>query len=77
VLPASYCDLPKFRATLGRCLTDLGRFDEAESQLLATYERELAMRGARHRNTREVVTNLIRLYEAWGRPDEAAQWRNK
>ena len=77
VLPAEYYRLPAYRATFALCLMDLGRFDEAEEQLLAAYNRELAMRGEQHKNTRKVVKNLIHLYEAWDKPDKVAWWRAK
>lgn len=72
-----YYEFPQFRAHWGQCLIDLGRYDAAEQQLKAAYEGETAMRGPRHRNTRAVVGDLVRLYDAWGKPDEAAMWRAK
>ena len=72
-----YYHLPEFRGHWGRCLTDLGRYEEAEAQLKAAYEGELAMRGPDHKDTREVVANLVYLYEVWGKPDQAAAWRAK
>ncbi len=35
------------------------------------------MRGPHHRNTQETVANLIRLYELWGKPEQAAEWRTR
>ncbi|MFH0982883.1 MAG: hypothetical protein V2A79_15280, partial [Planctomycetota bacterium] len=59
----------------GRCLTDLGRYAEAEALLLAAYAGEARMRGEDHENTRDSVESLIALYEAWGQPDKAAEYR--
>ena len=59
----------------GRCLTALGRHAEAESALLeahATLERVV---GPEHQQTLRVVRNLIELYDAWKRPEQAARWR--
>jgi tetratricopeptide (TPR) repeat protein len=72
-----YCEIPTLRRDFGRCLTDLGRYEDAEEQLLAAYEGESAMRGDEHRYTREAVANLVHLYEAWGKPDKGAEWRAK
>jgi hypothetical protein len=58
-------------------LTDLQHYQEAEEQLLAAYEGESALHGDEHRYTREVVANLVHLYESWGKPDRAADWQAK
>ena len=31
--------------------------------------------GDDHRSTINSIRSLVRLYEAWGKPDEAAKWR--
>ena len=67
--------MPAYRSIFGRCLTDLKQYDEAEVQLLAAHQGELAMRGERHKNTQEVLANLVHLYESWGKPDKVAEWR--
>ncbi len=33
--------------------------------------------GDTHPHTQESLNNLIGLYEAWGKPDEAGKWRVK
>ncbi len=63
------------RSHLGDCLTKLRRYAEAEEHLLAAYPVLKAARGAQHDSTRVTVTRLIRLYEAWGKPDQAAHYR--
>ena len=68
---------PQFLNHWGRCLTDVGRYEEAKAQLKAAYDGELEMRGAEHMNTREAIANLVYLYEAWGKPEEATTWRAK
>ncbi len=55
------------RIALGRCLTALGRFPEAEELLLATtQETDVIYR-------RQAYRGLIALYQAWGRPQDAAR----
>ncbi len=60
----------------GRCLTGLRRYDEAETALLEAHEILVAAVGADHPQTAKVKVNLAELYEAWGQPDRAAEWRN-
>ncbi len=49
--------------------------EEAESLLIESYPDIVADRGSDHRRTREAIARIIDLYEAWGRPESAAQWR--
>ena len=51
-------------------------YAEAEATLLAAYE-TLATSEGEHRQTHRVVTNLVELYDAWGKPGTAAEWRAK
>ncbi len=48
------------------CLTKLRRYEDAETMLLAIEDR-----------TADVIRALVELYEAWDKPDEAAEWRAK
>jgi serine/threonine protein kinase len=66
-----------FRRNLGRCLTKEGKYADAERELLGALEVLTAARGAQDRQTVLVVRNLGDLYEAWGRKDAAASWRNR
>jgi serine/threonine-protein kinase len=54
---------------LGACLVVQQRYPEAEPLLLAALENGLA--GTRP----EARDRLVQLYEDWGRPDDAAHWR--
>jgi tetratricopeptide (TPR) repeat protein len=68
------------RLQLGRCLIGLKRFDEAESVLTAAQQRLAVARGERplHERLRSQARKLfVGLYEAWGKPAEAARWRDK
>ncbi|MEM7415600.1 MAG: tetratricopeptide repeat protein [Gemmatimonadota bacterium] len=65
------------RRVLGRSLTDLGRFDEAEQRLLQAWELQENALGADHVHTQSNVVALIALYDAWGRSAEAAEWRRR
>ena len=63
--------------TWGSALRDLGRFEEAEARLLEAFEMQAAEWGEGHAQTQGTVAALGALYDAWGRPDEAAAWRER
>jgi tetratricopeptide (TPR) repeat protein/predicted Ser/Thr protein kinase len=60
---------------LGRCLTMLDRFDEAERSLLRAHERLTETLGDKHERTGQAAAALVALYERWNRPDDATRWR--
>jgi hypothetical protein len=63
------------RSHIGGCLIKLKRYREAEEHLLVAYAGLKAARGEQHDLTRRTVSRLIELYEAWGKPDQAAPYR--
>jgi serine/threonine protein kinase/tetratricopeptide (TPR) repeat protein len=63
------------RSQIGGCLTRLKRFREAEEQLLTAHAGLKTARGEEHALTRKTVSRLIELYDAWGKPDQAAPYR--
>jgi tetratricopeptide (TPR) repeat protein/predicted Ser/Thr protein kinase len=65
------------RVSYGECLLAQQRFERAESVLLGCYQRLSESMGAEHFRTRGAVDDLVKLYEAWGKPDQAAEWRAK
>ena len=77
LLPNGYIETPHFMTTYGRCLTSLKRYDEAEEILLKAYNLEIKMRNANHLRVKRCVQSLITLFEAWGREEQAKQWRKK
>jgi serine/threonine protein kinase len=60
-------------------LLERGEHAQAETALLDSHGilSRLAASGAKNvdRDLTEAVNRLVRLYEAWGKPDEAAKWR--
>ena len=73
-------DTANTRRMLGDCLTRQERFEEAEEELLAAHDILLApsmqSRGYRHPPPlTRARWGLAALYEAWGRPEEAARWQ--
>ena len=60
---------------LGAILTKLGRHDEAETFLLEAHRGLVDSSGSDHVRTLTAAGYLVELYEAWGKPDQAAEWR--
>lgn len=58
----------------GDTLARLGRFDDAEAELLPSYE---ALEGRGGRRERQALLALVRLYERWERPEDAARFRQR
>ncbi len=61
----------------GRALAALQRFDDAESTLLEAHGILQTALGDEHEHTKRVVGYLADLYDAWGKPEKAAEWRAK
>ncbi|MHC4089048.1 MAG: serine/threonine protein kinase [Planctomycetota bacterium] len=76
-LPRGHLKIGRYRDHLGTCLTALGRFAEAERELLAAYDSLRGQLGGGHPYTQKVVADLIDLYEAWGKPAQAAEWKTR
>ncbi|MGE0479521.1 MAG: tetratricopeptide repeat protein [Phycisphaerae bacterium] len=60
---------------LGRCLTAQERYAEAEPLLLDAYCGLAGLMGERHAYARTQAERLARLYERWGRSEEAEAYR--
>ena len=69
--------LGQSQSQLGGCLTALARYPEAEPLLLAGYDGLERVPGATPRRRADALDRVIRLYEAWGKPEKAAEWRQK
>ena len=73
-LPPDHPETAHSESALGYCLVKLGRFAEAEPLLLHGYE-ILSVKQPQRRGTSEARERVFALYEAWGKPDKAAQFR--
>ncbi len=62
---------------LGACLVAGKRPEEAEPLLLAGHEKLAAARGTGPRLRERALAHIVRLYEGWNRPEQAAAWRLK
>src|SRR5262249_41095412 len=69
------------QSLLGAALASQKKYAEAEPLLLAGYQglkaREKDLPAAAKKNLPEALDRLIKLYEDWGKPDQAAQWKTK
>jgi serine/threonine protein kinase/tetratricopeptide (TPR) repeat protein len=53
------------------------RYGEAEPLLQQQFQSRVEQFGPQHPHTLESLNNLITLYEAWNKPEEAEEWRTK
>jgi tetratricopeptide (TPR) repeat protein len=77
VLPSNHWQIASTRTMVALCLVDRRRFAEAERLTLEAYpivEKEF---GPGHRRVAVVVERLVALYEAWGKPERAGEWKAK
>lgn len=57
------------------CLMKLGRFEDAEQENVRSLEIYIKVRGESHINTRRHREKMAEMYDAWGKPDKAAEQR--
>jgi len=62
---------------LGTLYLDQGRYAEGEPLLLKHQQARRERLGADHPATAVSTKTLIRLYEAWKKPEKAEEWRAK
>jgi tetratricopeptide (TPR) repeat protein len=69
------------RSLLGEALARQQQYAEAEPLLRAGYEglqaRKKAIPPQAQRNLTEALERLVRLYDAWAKPEQAKEWRHK
>ncbi len=74
--PLDDADRAEGESILGFCLVRVHRFEEAEGLLLTSFG-VLQSREPQRRRTQRALQGVIALYEAWGKPDKAREWRAK
>jgi len=69
------------RSLLGACWTSQQKYEPAERLLLSGYEGLRASEGAipiaDRKLLAEALERIVQLYQAWGKPEQAAQWQTK
>lgn len=63
------------KGVLGECLIAQGRYNEAEPLLTESYTALNSSLGQSNSGTLEAKRRLVSLYEAWNKPEQAAQYR--
>ena len=74
-LPEDHWRIAATRSLIGGCLLERRSFEDAEPLLLAGYRGLAATRGTENHHTRDALERVVRLYEAWGKDSEAAEYR--
>ena len=77
MLPEDHPSVAGARAKLGNLLVATRRFAEAEQMLLAAVDAREKKLGPDHATTKAAVVDVAKLYAAWGRTDQAAQWHRR
>ncbi len=62
---------------LGVLHEEQSQYEEAENLLLKAVEGRRLKLGDTHPHTLQSINNLIDLYEAWNKPEEAKEWQAK
>ena len=75
VYPQDHPGVANTRGALGECLIRRERYPEAEPLLLDSQRVFETKMGPADPRTQNAKTRLVQLYEAWGKPDEAARYR--
>jgi eukaryotic-like serine/threonine-protein kinase len=74
-LPKEHFWIAVANSALGECLTTEKRFAEAEPRLVESYTALNSRLGPRDPRTREALQRLVKLYDEWGKPAQAGQYR--
>jgi len=74
-LPEGHGRTAEAKSAIGGCLVALGRYGNAEELLKESYSIIKAKYGELDRRTLEALKRIIHLYEAWGIPEKAAEYR--
>ena len=76
-LPPGHWYTGVFLSQYGRCLTNLGRFEEAEGALLEAWGIIEPVLDPEHSQRVEAVQNLVMLYQRWDRPLDSQAWEER
>ncbi|HUU98855.1 MAG TPA: tetratricopeptide repeat protein [Phycisphaerae bacterium] len=75
VLPEGHWLIADARSLLGVAVAGQGKFAQAEPLLLDAFARVKDNPQAPRDCKRQARQRIVRLYESWGKPDQAAEWR--
>ena len=77
LLPGDHWYIAVNRSRLGASLVGRGRYQQAEPLLLESSQRIIGALGETSAWTLAVLNSLVRLYDAWDKPSEAALYRDR
>jgi len=76
-LPEGHWLIADTMSQLGGAVAGAGKFAEAEALLLDGYAGMADNRRVLPDRKRQAIERIIRLYEAWDKPDQASEWRRR
>jgi serine/threonine-protein kinase len=76
-LGTNYLIISQTKSQMGHCLTLQKKYNEAEKLLLETYNLAVEHLEMDNSTTLEILSNIIRLYKAWGKTERAAVFEQK
>ncbi len=65
------------KVAVGRCLVAAGRFEDAQTALTSAYTVLAPLPEIHAVHARDAASVLVTLYNAWGKPQDAASWQDK
>lgn len=63
--------------SIGDSYTTLGRFEDAEAEMIPAYDNIVKVIGRDGRTSRSAARQIVRLYEKWEKPEEAEKWKER
>jgi tetratricopeptide (TPR) repeat protein len=76
-LPEGHWLIADTMSQLGAAVAGAGKFAESEALLLDSYAAMADNRRVLPDRKRQAIERIIRLYEAWDKPDRASEWRRR
>jgi serine/threonine protein kinase len=74
-LPSASWQVATAKSLLGACYTVRGDFEDAELLLLESYPIMSRNLGQKQEMTQQAIQRIVKLYEAWDKPEQASKWR--
>jgi hypothetical protein len=76
-LPSNHWLVPYTRAFVGECLFAQGKFESAERLILPSAQQLEELRGPTDKYARLTLKRVHRMYQVWGKPEQAANYETK
>ena len=76
-LPKDDWRIASARSIWGECLTRRRAFEKAETLLVPSFRAIEKARGGQSETTDQAIRRIVELYEAWGKPELAQEYRTE